>query len=56
MKKMLMGLVAAATLTSFVAPIFAEEAPAAEKPAKAKKSKKAKKAEEPKKDEAAPAK
>jgi hypothetical protein len=50
MKKILLGIVAALALSSFVAPAFAEDAPAgdkgAEKPAKkGKKGKKADKAE-----------
>ncbi len=54
MKKILLGLVAAFALTSFVAPVMADDAPAAggdaaAKPMKAKKGKKAKK------DAAAPA-
>jgi hypothetical protein len=44
MKKILLGLVAAFALTTFAAPVFAEEAAGGDKPADgAKKEKKAKK-------------
>ena len=49
MKKILQSLVAVITLTSFVAPVFAEDKPAGEeKPAKKKGKKSKKKAEEAK--------
>jgi hypothetical protein len=52
MKKMLLGLVAAACMFAFAAPARAEgEAPAGDKPADAKKEKKAKKAKKGEKTE-----
>lgn len=60
MKKILLGLVAAFALTTFAAPAFADDKPAADagekKPAKAKKGKKGKKAEGEKPAADAPAK